>query len=107
VSDDGRGVKVDVRARLRFSTPQNLHERRREAWRVARRAELDEPIAPSDWQDWDAQLLLEGLELARPLGPIARADMLAAALARAELRGERRVRLDIEMERSSVRSEKP
>lgn len=102
-----RGIKVDVRTRLRSGTVQSRYEQRREAWRVARRAELDELIAPSDWQDWDAQLLLEGLELARPLGPLARADMLAAALARAELRGERRVRLDIEMERSSVRSEKP
>ncbi len=102
-------VKVDKRLRLQTTTVVERYRARREAWRLARAEELQELISPSDWQEWDAGVLLQALEFARGkrLGAGVMADLLAAALARAELRGERRVRLDIEMERSSVRSEKP
>lgn len=95
-----RGIKVDVRTRLRSGTVQELYKQRREAWLVQRIAEYAETVSPTDHHRWDAEELYEGFRCGHGV------DMVAEALARAELRGERRVRLDIEMERSSVRSEK-
>lgn len=88
---------VDLQAG-KIGTAQRL---RRDAWERARLQELKEPVAPTDWNRWEAEELFVELQFS------AGVDVIAAALARAELRGERRVRLDIEMERSSVRSEKP
>lgn len=82
----------------KIGTAQRL---RRDAWERARVEELKEPVSPTDWNRWEAEELFAELQFS------AGVDVIAEALARAELRGERRVRLDIEMERSSVRSEKP
>ncbi|RUP39764.1 MAG: hypothetical protein EKK60_05935 [Gordonia sp. (in: high G+C Gram-positive bacteria)] len=86
---------------IKTSSVRELYKRQRAAWAKQRHAENAEAVSPTDHHRWDAEELYEGFHCGHGV------DMVAEALARAELRGERRVRLDIEMERSSVRSEKP